>query len=71
MNKATRLTSGDTAARSARASSTRRRRGLFSANTRPMASTPSSQAMRTSPARVNPQNLMRVLTDAVFMGLPR
>jgi hypothetical protein len=53
-------TSGDTAERSPDRSAGATRRGLFGASTKPSASTPSSQARRTSPARVMPQNFTRV-----------
>ncbi len=59
-NSATASTIGASAWRMARASSAATRRLLPCANTKPIASAPSSQARRTSPARVNPQNLIRV-----------
>ena len=43
------------------------RRGLPGANTKPIPSTPSSLARRTSPTRVKPQNLMRVRNRVLFM----
>src|SRR5690606_5668131 len=59
-NTATASTSGASASRRARASATWSLRVLPRAKTKPMASTPSPLARRTSPARVRPQNLMRV-----------
>ena len=60
MNSATASTSGASASRMRPRFLGCRRRGLPSAKTKPTASTPSSLARRTSPARVRPQNLMRV-----------
>ena len=51
---------GAIAWRIARASAGATRRLLSRAKMKPTASTPSSPARRTSPARVMPQNLMRV-----------
>jgi len=59
-NSATTSTIGAIAWRIARASAGATRRLLSRAKMKPTASTPSSPARRTSPARVIPQNLMRV-----------
>src|SRR5690606_610774 len=71
MNSATTSTSGASALRIIRASCTCTWRGPPPANTKPTASTPSSLARRTSPARVMPQNLIRVRNSVlrIWMGI--
>src|SRR5690606_18796921 len=68
MNSATASTIGASASRIAAAWPASTRRRLRAANTKPTASTPSSPARRTSPARVMPQNLMRVRNGGMDTG---
>src|SRR5690606_29671417 len=65
MNSATASTIGASASRIAAAWPASTRRRLRAAKTKPTASTPSSPARRTSPARVMPQNLILVRNGGI------